>query len=109
MGTARGKSKLVSKYYRIKLSEEIGRLLRSIPIKGMVETQVGNHVYMAEGELNIGSEKHLVKIRISHRNGNFNLRVKSSALLDLLLPFDTPEERETVPRILKEKIQKLLN
>jgi hypothetical protein len=59
-------TKIVSKYYRIKMSDEIRHFLKQLPIRNMVESQVGNHIYMGNGELQIGSEyvKMCLKIRL---------------------------------------------
>lgn len=75
----------------------------------LVETQMGNHVYMANGGLQIGMENHPVMVRIAHRKGLLVLTVKSQSSMNISLPFDTPEQRKQALNTIKEEIRNLLN
>jgi len=108
MGSKRN-GKVVSKYHRLRLTDDIRKLVLGLPVVNLRETQVGNHVYMADGEICIGLQKRSVRIRIAHRDGRLSLIIRSADGLDLELPYDTSEQRDQAPVDAKEKMQAMLN
>ncbi len=108
MGSDRN-GKVVSKYHRLRLTDDIRKHIHGLPVVDLEETQVGNHVYMANGRICLGLEQSGVKIRIAHRDGQFKLTVKSGNGLDLELPYDTPEERDVAPKNVRISMESLRN
>jgi hypothetical protein len=73
--------KVFSKYYRIRMSEQIHNLVEALPLKGMKETQVGNHVYSGSGFLCVGETKYPVTLRIRLVDGSAIVHMTSPSLL----------------------------
>ena len=58
------RSKLISKFYRLKMAGELRRFLEALPIRSVQETQIGDSIYMANGELRVGHMYYPVGIRV---------------------------------------------
>ncbi len=56
--------KAISKLLRLKMSGELGDMIRKLPLQDMVETQVGDHIYSGNGRMNVGSSSIPVTIRV---------------------------------------------
>ena len=77
MNMPRKVPKVVSKLCRLRLTDEIGRVIRQLPVRGLEETQVGNHVYMGTGKIRIGSLDYDAKVRIWIDDGRMMAAVKA--------------------------------
>jgi hypothetical protein len=58
------RSKVISKFYRLKLADELRSFLEAIPVRELHESQAGDNIYMANGELRVGSTYYPAGIRI---------------------------------------------
>lgn len=102
--------KVVSKLHRLELTDDLRKMLMRLPVKGLVETQVGNHVYLADGELMIGSRYFPVRIRVWTDGDELKARVKApKAGLDVQLTYETEEDREAFPAAVRKAAEKCLN
>ncbi len=70
-------TRLVSKFYRLRISRELRTMLTALPIRKMRETQVGNHVYLANGELRVGNDFYPAKIRVWIEKGRVLAAVRA--------------------------------
>ncbi len=57
-------TRIVSKFYRLKLTDEIKLLLTQLPVKDISERKDDNSVYSGSGEITIGVNSHPVEIKI---------------------------------------------
>jgi hypothetical protein len=90
--------KMVSKLYRLELTDDLRRVLMRLPVRKLVETQVGNHVYMANGEIMVGPRYYPVRIRVWTDGSELMASVTAPrAGLEVELPFGTPEDRKAFP------------
>lgn len=87
-------AKIVSKFQRILLTEDIRKLVYGIPNATLRETQVGNHVYMADGEIGFGIRKRPLRVRISREEDGLRLYVRAGGEVDIGLPYGTKDERD---------------
>jgi hypothetical protein len=62
MGTSY--AKVISKFYRLKLADELRRFLDALPVRNVHESQTGDNIYMANGELRVGATYYPVGIRV---------------------------------------------
>jgi len=102
------KNKVIAKYHRLRLTDDIRNLIRGLPVS-VEETQVGSHVYLADGEVQMGLQKSPVRIRIECRHGKLSLVVKSGTWLAMSLPYDTPEQRARAPAEVRAGMLSLLS
>jgi hypothetical protein len=101
--------KVVSKFHRLELTDDLRKMLMQLPVRKLVETQVGNHVYLADGEIMVGSRYFPVRIRV-WKDDELRARVKSlKAGLDVESPFETQEDREAFPVLVRKAAEKCLN
>lgn len=69
--------KVVSKFYRLKLAGELRRFLEALPVRNLQESQMGSNVYMAQGELRVGSTYYPVGIRVWLQHEKILVSVKA--------------------------------
>jgi len=102
--------KVVSKFYRLKMTDEIRSLITALPVKNLRETQVGNHVYYAKGQIKIGVGYYPGRIRIWLWNKNISVSVKSEeAGFGVIFPFNSRHEQARASRVINSALQKHLN
>ena len=102
--------KMVSKLHRLELTDDLRKMLMGLPVRKLVETQVGNHVYLADGEIMVGSRYFPVRIRVWTDGDGLRARVKAlRAGLDVELPFETEGDRKAFPAAVQEAAEKCLN
>lgn len=102
--------KVVSKLHRLELTDDLRKMLMRLPVRGLVETQIGNHIYLADGELMVGSRYFPVRIRVWKNREGLQAQVKApKAALDVQLPFEIKEDREMFPVKVREAAEKCLN
>lgn len=109
MGEENKRRKAVSKFFRLKLADDIRKLVEGLPLSGLVETQIGNHVYVANGELNTGFCKHPVVLRIRRREDKLYVTLRLGRKSDIVLPFDTPDQRLGASGLLVQEICRMTN
>lgn len=103
------KLKVMSKFFRLKMADDIRKLLTELPQLSLVENQVGNHVYTADGVLITGACRQKVKIRIRRCEEKFNLTIRMNEGLEVVMPFDTEEQKAMAPIRVQEALQRTLN
>jgi len=102
--------KVMSKFYRLKMTDAIRSLIMALPVRDLEETQAGNHVYFAKGQVKIGSKYYPGDIRIWLLGRNISVSVKSrQAGFNVVFPFNSEAEQARAPRVINEAIQKHLN
>ena len=74
MGT---KPIVVSKYYRIRMTEELRSMLESIPVQDVTEEPRGDHVYLGLGKMVVGARAHPATVRVDA--GPFGMSLTVSA------------------------------
>jgi hypothetical protein len=94
MGTSYGK--VISKFYRLKMAEQLQDFLDSMPVRRVHESQMGDNIYMAKGELRVGHTYYPVGIRIwlkgKHPVAHIEApKVHLSVFADPFDPFKTAE------------------
>jgi hypothetical protein len=57
-------AKIISKFYRLRMAEQLQDFLDSMPVRGVHESHIGDNIYMAKGELLVGHAYYSVGIRI---------------------------------------------
>lgn len=103
-------NKLVSKLFRQRLAKDLKACLEALPLEGLRESQVGNHVYMGRGKVRVGASAYPVQVRVWIRDGLLTARVQTEdQRLRVEGPFATLEERQTFPRAVQDGLRMLLN
>jgi len=104
------REKVVSKFYRLKMSGELRTMIESLPVRGLVEIIKGNHVYLGNGTLLIGAREHPTRILIQEDNGSINFEIEApTAGLLIQCPFNSEEERAKIPDKVTKAIQLCAN
>lgn len=107
---AGGMNKIASKVLRQRMSAELREMLRSIPVKGLKESQVGNHVYLGHGHVEVGGRRTPAQVRVWIRDGGLMAGVSTSdGRVQVYEPFTTKEERKAFPAAVKNGMRLLLN
>jgi hypothetical protein len=102
--------KVLSKFYRLKLTDQIRDLITALPTENLQETQVGNHVYYAKGQFKVGSQSYPGRIRIWLWNRNISISVKSEEIgFNIVCPFNDEMEQKRAAQVINENLQKHLN
>jgi hypothetical protein len=102
--------KILSKLYRLKLTDQIRTLIMALPAENLRETQVGNHVYYAKGQFKIGFKLYQGKIRIWLWNRNISVSVKSEEIgFQIICPFNNEQEQARASRVINAALRKHLN
>ena len=96
---------------RLRMTSELSKLLRSLPVVSVVESQVGNHVYLGHGVIQTGLLAYPAIVRVFLTgDGKLVASVKSEAAkIEIEQFFTTEEEREQFPKAVKRVIQASLN
>ncbi len=98
--------RVVSKFYRIKWTDQLKEMIQSAPITDLEENQVGNHVYSGKGYLQIGSQRHKVTIRVRISKGDVRFYLECpKANISIDEPFDPKTNGSSI----RDKIRKMLN
>ena len=99
-------AKIISKYYRLRYSDGIRKVVEGLPIKNLEETQVGNFVYSGVGEILVGSSHFPATVRIRLEDGVPTVSVTApGAGISVACPFDA----EAIRRAVKEAILATMN
>lgn len=102
--------KVISKCLRLRLTSELKETIRSLPISDFQETQVGNHIYMGNGKVRIGTRKYPAEVRVWLHDGQILARLKSKkAGLEVVAPFETAAERKTFSYTVATEIARCMN
>lgn len=97
-------TKLISKYHRLRMSDDIRGLLKQLPVRRMQESQVGNHVYQGAGEIKVGTSYIPVSLRIRIVRGRPTVFLNADrAGIAVTCPF------EGADKAVKEAIRKSLS
>jgi len=62
------RSKLISKFYRLKIADELRKFIEGLPVREVHETQMGDSIYIGRGELCVGHTYYPVGIRVWFRH-----------------------------------------
>jgi hypothetical protein len=94
MGTSY--AKVISKFFRLKMAEALQDFLDSMPVRGVHESQMGDNIYMAKGEIRVGHAYYPVGIRIWLKDDHPVAQVEApqahlSVFTDPFDPFKTAE------------------
>lgn len=90
--------KIISKLYRLKMTSDLRRFIDSIPVRNVRESQMGNNIYMANGEIRVGHTYHPVGIRIWFQEDKIVAQVSAPAadILVFVESFDADQTAEIV-------------
>lgn len=103
-------SKVVSKLYRIQLTDDLREMIQKLPVRGLKETQEGDYVYAGSGEVEVGSFHYPVWIRVRSEDGGLTAVIEApKAYLELQAPFGTKEERRDFPKAVRKAVSDCLN
>jgi hypothetical protein len=93
------------------MTDELSKLLKSLPVVSVIESQVGNHVYLGHGIIKTGFMMYPATIRVFLTDdGKLVASVKSDkAGIEVEQFFTTEEERESFPKVVERVIQASLN
>jgi len=101
---------IASKFYRLKMTDDIHNLILSIPFRNLEEITVREQVYRAYGEIQVGSKYHPVDVRIWLQDGAPKLEIKSKqAQIYAVYPFNTRNEQEEAKNDLNNLLLKWWN
>jgi hypothetical protein len=94
MGTSY--AKVISKFYRLRMAEQLQDFLDSLPVRGVHESHMGDNIYMAKGELRVGHTYYPVGIRIWLKAGQVVAHIEApdvhlSVFAEPFDPFKTAE------------------
>lgn len=94
------RSKVISKLYRLKMTGELRRFIEAIPVRNIHESQMGNNIYMANGEIQVGHAYYPVGIRIWFHDDRIVAQVSApeAAVSIFVDPFDAIKTAEVVRR-----------
>ena len=110
MNMARKVPKMVSKLCRLRLSGELSEMIRGLPVQGLRETQVGNHIYMGNGTIRVGSQEYPVRIRVWIDGGSMRAAVRARrAGLEVDEVLDGPEDILALPETVRTAVERCLN
>lgn len=90
------------------MTDDIRQFIESLPIEGLVETQVGDFVYAGDGTVSTGMRKFPMKVRIVKSKNDLSVLLSASAM-KVRIPFNTKEDREKAIDLFEEATRKLLN
>jgi hypothetical protein len=94
--------KVIQKFHRIQLSDNIRGFIQSLPIKDVEETQIGNHIYLGYGQIEWGTSFIPVEIHIELNDNGMFTYIKTTKTGSIICPFNTIEEQKAAPvQILK--------
>lgn len=96
MGTGWKTKKLLSKFWRLKAAEELGRVIRALPVRDLEESQVGAYVYSGTGKLDVDGRTVGVTLRASMTPGGIRMTVRSGDGLRAEFPLDAGEAERAV-------------
>ena len=84
------RSKLISKFYRLKMAGELRSFISALPVRKVHESQIGDNIYMAKGELRVGHTYYPVGIRVwfSHDRIVAQVTAPKAAISVFSNPFD---------------------
>lgn len=98
--------KVVKKFQRIKLSDSIRAFIQSLPVKGIKETQIGNHVYSGYGQIGWGTSYIPVLINIEMNKDGMFTHIKTAKTGSIICPFNTEQEQELAPVQVKKILER---
>ena len=110
MTMARKVPKMISKLCRLRLTNELEEMIRELPVKGLEETQVGNHVYMGRGMIRVGTQDYPVQLRVWIDGDTMRAAVRAKrAGLEVYEVLGGPRDILELPEAVREAVRKCLN
>lgn len=98
-------SKIISKYYRIRMSDEIRYMIEELPIQGLRETQIGDFIYAGHGYTEIGTKVFLTVIKIQLKNNEPVVSIViPNAKISLSCPFNMDRIKRSFDNAIKIKL-----
>jgi hypothetical protein len=99
----------MAKLMRLKMSAQLGDLLRGLPVSVRESTKT-DCVYLGRGFLTAGAERPDVTVRVFLKKGKPMASLESKmARIELVSPFDTEEERSSFPEKAVKAITSSMN
>jgi len=103
----RNVQKVVSKYLRLRMTDELREMIKKIPeVESLEETQAGNHIYLGNGKIRTRSGRSWVRVRVWMKGEEIWASVRSRAGLSVAAPFRTVKERREFTKKIMEGIEK---
>jgi hypothetical protein len=95
--------KVVSKYLRLRMTDDLREMLRKIPVEDVTETQAGSHIYMGSGKVRVGPRTYPVIVRVWMKEDEVWASVRSfGSRLSISSRFrNAAERREFVSNVLE--------
>lgn len=98
--------KVISKYYRLRFTDELREVVEALPVHGLQEDQVGNHVYSARGSLDVGGRIYHATVRVRLAEEGPMVYVSApGAGVSVVCPF----EASAVKKALEDAVDKARN
>lgn len=99
--------KVVSKYLRLRMTDDLREMLKRIPVEGVTETQAGSHIYMGSGRIRVGQRSYPVSVRVWMKQEEIWASVKSfGSRLSISSRFQNAVERRQFVSNVLEGVEK---
>ena len=96
---------VTSKFYRLKLSDDILSLLEQLPIRQIQETPTRGLVYLGTGQIDWGASSLPMRVIIWQKQKQLFAGLKiPDANISITHPFDTPEEKKQAAEVFRKII-----
>ena len=101
---------VVSRFYRLKMSEELAKVIRSLPVRIEKEVRDRDCVYRGLGTLKLSGRGHEAEMAVLLEEGGLVARMDApSAGLRIDGPFETEEDRAEFLREVREAVAALMD
>ncbi len=98
--------KIISKFYRIRISNDLHEMINDLPVRNFRENQIGNHVYSGVGEMRVGSSYFPATIRVRLVEG---IPIVFVRVPHAGISTDCPLKSKTTGQIVKQAILNTFN
>jgi hypothetical protein len=97
--------RIVSKFYRLKMSGELRTMIESLPVRIEREVASKDRVYLGRGALELSGGRHEAEVSIQLQDGRLMAGVTvPSAGIRVEGPFETPEEMAAFPTAVRKAV-----
>jgi hypothetical protein len=103
--------KVISKFYRLQMTDHLKSILLKLPSLDLEETQAGNHIYYAHGNIKIGRETYPCRLRVwIDQNEDMRIALKAPrAKIEVTNRFDSKSGRSEFVKKLNQLVHDKLN
>lgn len=99
------RARVVSKFYRLKMSGELRTMIESLPVRIEREVVSSDRVYLGKGVLELSRGRHEAEVSIQLRDGKLPAGVAiPSAGVRVEEPFETLEEMAAFPAAVRKAV-----